>query len=218
MKKKEFNNNNDAVSPVIGVMLMIVVTVILAAAVSGYAGGLTGNMKKAPQLTMDVSITNDGYSKGSGVFFDVLSVSEPIPTKDLKIITSWSNNSSINGATVTAFDGNTSHYNTYISATSTYHAPLGYGEGVDNSTQSYMGKYAVEQQFGNYALIPGTTMKASPTQSYKAGSYGTFTGTDAMQAIFGDFWYQLSPGDIVNVQLIHIPSGKVIFEKNVGVQ
>lgn len=217
MKKKEFNKNNDAVSPVIGVMLMIVVTVILAAAVSGYAGGLTGNMKKAPQLTMEVSITNDGYSKGSGVFFDILSVSEPIPTKDIKIITSWSNDTGINGATVTAFDG--TNYNTRISTSSYYHAPLGFGEGVNSPTQSYMGSTRpLAQQFGSYTLIPGTTMKSSPTQAYSGGSYGTFTGTDAMQAIFGKFWYELSPGDIVNVQIVHIPSSKVIFEKNVGVQ
>lgn len=215
MKRKEFSNNDDAVSPVIGVMLMIVVTVILAAAVSGYAGGLTGNMKKAPQLTMDVSISNDGYSKGSGVFFDVLSVSEPIPTRDIKIITSWSNNSSVNGATVTAFDG--TNYNTAY-GTTTYHAPLGFGEGVDSDTQSYMGNYLAEQQFGNYTLIPGTTMKSSPAQAYTGGAYTSFTGTDAMMSIFGKFWYQLTPGDIVNVQIVHIPSGKVIFEKNVGVQ
>lgn len=32
----------DAVSPVVGVMLMLVVTIIIAAVVSGFAGGLAG--------------------------------------------------------------------------------------------------------------------------------------------------------------------------------
>ena len=37
----------DAVSPVVGVMLMLVVTIIIAAVVSGFAGGLAGGTKTA---------------------------------------------------------------------------------------------------------------------------------------------------------------------------
>ncbi|WFN37308.1 type IV pilin N-terminal domain-containing protein [Methanomicrobium antiquum] len=44
--------NNEAVSPVVGVMLMLVVTIIIAAVVSGFAGGLAGNQKMAPQVTI----------------------------------------------------------------------------------------------------------------------------------------------------------------------
>ncbi|WP_067050636.1 type IV pilin N-terminal domain-containing protein [Methanofollis ethanolicus] len=46
--------NEDAVSPVIGVMLMIVVTVIIAAVVSGYAGGMTSSESKVPNAAFTI--------------------------------------------------------------------------------------------------------------------------------------------------------------------
>lgn len=217
MKKMQYNNE-DAVSPVIGVMLMLVVTVILAAAVSSYAGGMGGNMQKAPQLTMDVSIQNTGDWKGSQITFNVMSVSEPIPTKDLKIVTSWSNGTAINGAAVTALNGD--DYNTVYS-TYRYQAPTGYGRGVNSAEQKTSGGYPAEQFFGNYTLIPGTTMKNSPSSGYIGYTYtGTYSDTnkDGIQAILGQYWYELRTGDIVNVKITHTPSGKVIFDHNVGVE
>jgi hypothetical protein len=72
-------------------MLMLVVTIIIAAVVSGFAGNLAGSAaaKKTPSLNMDVKIINTGDWHGSGFFATVTSVSDPIPTKDLKIVTSW---------------------------------------------------------------------------------------------------------------------------------
>jgi len=51
---------DDAVSPVIGIMLMLVVTIIIAAVVSGFAGSLTSGSQKTPQASIkaDYSITN----------------------------------------------------------------------------------------------------------------------------------------------------------------
>ena len=57
-----------AVSPVVGVMLMLVVTIIIAAVVSGFAGGLVKSQQKAPQATIQgtfsvtqgMTITNAG--------------------------------------------------------------------------------------------------------------------------------------------------------------
>jgi len=46
--------NEDAVSPVIGVMLMIVVTIIIAAVVSGFAGGMTSSESKVPNAAFTV--------------------------------------------------------------------------------------------------------------------------------------------------------------------
>ncbi len=46
--------HEDAVSPVIGVMLMIVVTVIIAAVVSGFAGGMTSSESKVPNAAFTV--------------------------------------------------------------------------------------------------------------------------------------------------------------------
>lgn len=234
MKKKEYCNE-EAVSPVIGVMLMIVVTVILAAAVSGYAGGLTGNMKKAPQLAMDVSIKNTGYAGSSYIAFDVIGVSEPIPTKDLKIITNWNANGATGGNTVTAWNGtinNQNAFNTVVGTSSTfwYQSPLGFGKGVtvqDQGRQKTSTKYDYGQYFGEYTLVSGTSMKNSPwysgTNGYGMTTPYVYTGLtsgykDGMQAILGDNWNELRSGDIVDIMIVHIPSNKVIFEKNVGVE
>jgi FlaG/FlaF family flagellin (archaellin) len=45
-------SNNQAVSPVIGVMLMLVVVIIIAAVVSAFASGTTGSNSKTPQVTI----------------------------------------------------------------------------------------------------------------------------------------------------------------------
>lgn len=44
--------NNDAVSPVVGVMLMLVVTIIIAAVVSAFSGGMGGAEQKMPQVSI----------------------------------------------------------------------------------------------------------------------------------------------------------------------
>lgn len=74
-------------------------------------------------------------------------------------------------------------------------------------------------------------MKNSPYYASSSGSitggYGYVTpyeysdlsfGADGMQAILGNTWYELRPGDIVNVKIVHISSGKVIFDTDVGVE
>jgi FlaG/FlaF family flagellin (archaellin) len=93
-------NSEDAVSPVIGVMLMLVVTIIIAAVVSAFSGGLIGGTdQKAPTLTMDIKISNTGSWSGSGFTATVTSVSTPIHTKNLKIVTSWKTGGVTGGAT-----------------------------------------------------------------------------------------------------------------------
>lgn len=44
----------DAVSPVVGVMLMLVVTIVIAAVVSAFAGGMGTDQHKTPQVTLNV--------------------------------------------------------------------------------------------------------------------------------------------------------------------
>lgn len=53
---------DDAVSPVVGVMLMLVVTIIIAAVVSGFAGGLAGGTSKPAQLSIKAD-----YSQSTGM-------------------------------------------------------------------------------------------------------------------------------------------------------
>ena len=181
-----------AVSPVVGVMLMLVVTIIIAAVVSGYAGGLVGGSNtKTPTLAMDVKISSAGAAQGFSA--TVTGVSQPILTKDLKIVTSWSKLTS-QGYFI---GGNTT------AAGSNITAPWGFGPGV-SGPQNLGNEFTnVNSTFGNYTLVSGT---------------GLVTGsTNDITSVLGTRWQNLSTGDKVTVNIVHIPTGKVIFGSDVAV-
>ena len=46
--------SDDAVSPVIGIMLMLVVTVVIAAVITGFATGFATETRATPVVMMDV--------------------------------------------------------------------------------------------------------------------------------------------------------------------
>jgi archaeal type IV pilus assembly protein PilA len=275
-----------AISPVVGVMLMLVVVVIIAAIVSAFAGGLAGdNSQKAPALTMDVKIIDSGNYRGSEFSMEVTGVSEPIPTRDLKIVTSWTTPVKINstkaGCISTLPLGSVMHggaeikpgiSNSMTQKTALSVAPYGFGPGVVNLSTSDMGNYAANgpiipmynwqfystTHFGNYSLEQGTVMMAeaggrcinnpvtggipdnynmggygvSTPYAYKSGNvYSLYSGTkttpaeivaaggqaDGMQAMLGCGWENLRAGDVVNMKVVHTPSGKTIFDKDIVV-
>ncbi|WAC05794.1 MAG: type IV pilin N-terminal domain-containing protein [Methanoregula sp.] len=224
-------SREDAVSPVVGVMLMLVVTIIIAAVVSAFTGGLAKGEDKAPTAVIDVKIKNTGEWRNSNIQFDVKSVSDPIPSANAKIVTSWTSSSGTRGGNTTAKGLNTPNVQ-YTSGNTRYQAPLGYGPGVLNWKTS--SPFPVEQMFGNYTITAGTSMRASPYgyTTYNAG-YGvvtpyvynddptywvTATDTDAMMALLGKNWNDLRAGDIVKVTIIHTPTGKMIYSKDVVVE
>lgn len=241
VKKKYDFNCEEAVSPVVGVLLMLVVTIIIAAVVSGFAGGLAAGEKKAPTLAATVFLELTG-DKDSGLHIKVDSISEPIPSKDLKIITSWSK--VVDGEVIQS--GNTTtaenYYLTYGEIKEIQ--PFGYGPGVDN-WRAYATR-TKEMHFGNYTLEAGTTMTASPYRGKLAsggsdldGGYGprlnadtkTIVGTayqyhngakytyntncDGMQGVLGYNWNITRPGDVFGIKIIHLPSQKAIFDKEI---
>lgn len=229
---KKMRKNEEGVSPVIGVMLMLVVTIIIAAVVSGFAGGLAGTQEKAPAASFECRISNSG-AWGTSTF-DLLckSTDIPIPTKDLKLVTEWTMENGTVIRTVTT--GPSTIPNTAYGSYS-YHSPLGFGPGVGDT--AFSGGYKLDQYFGNYTLMAGTSMHnvaagwssstggygISPDTRYQysAGTYNLGPGQggiDAMMAILGSNWYLLRGGDIVQVQLIHLPSQKVIYDEEVIVE
>jgi FlaG/FlaF family flagellin (archaellin) len=264
MKQSKPIFRNDAVSPVVGVMLMLVVTIIIAAVVTAFAGGIVTSQKAAPTLTMNVKISNTGTWLGSGFFATVTGVSTPIPSSDIKIVTSWTatnltyGNSTISGGAASL--PGASNYNFHYNGGTPYIgiAPFAVGPGVGNN-ESYSQasldanptapEQMLDQFFGNYSVMQGTNLFATPAgagsmgiigsngASNAGGGYGVqgvtsffnyqtdtidnknwVTGDiDPMQAVLGTNWYNLRAGDIVHVQVIHIPSGKVIFNKDVPV-
>lgn len=240
---RKFTNYESAVSPVVGVMLMLVVTIIIAAVVSAFAGGLSTGTKEAPVASFNCRIINSGSWGASSFDLGVISTDKAIPTKDLKLVTSWTNSSGYPVQTI--ITGPLSTPNTYykcptggtdpLKCANNYTSPLGFGPGVTEYAKS--GNYKPAQMWGNYSLQSGTHLHNSAAgYTTTEGGYGvtpdsryTYTtgsyhlgpdefGADAMQAILGRDWPELRSGSVVNVQLVHIPSQKVIFNKDVTVE
>jgi FlaG/FlaF family flagellin (archaellin) len=253
MNKK--HTNDSAVSPVVGVMLMLVVVIIIAAVVSGFAGSLVSGERKTPSASFETHIANTGLYMGSQFLMAVKGVSEPIPSKDLKLVTSWSTTCKP-GSTMACTVGNPiSGGNTSLPgkvntdfSTYNYAAPIGFGPGVDKA--GYYQMVDASQYFGNYTLSAGTLLRAYPVGPFtsqscgaNAGGYGPNTASyqyvngvgcvgpfgpvsptwvtgdiDSMQAVVGSGWENLRAGDQVSVKLIHIPSGKAIYDTQVAVE
>lgn len=226
--RRQKTHNERAVSPVVGVMLMLVVTIIIAAVVSGFAGGLVGgNNKNTPTLSMDVSIANNGVWSGSHFSAKVTGADVPIPTKNVKIVTSWNkvlaNGTSIgNVTTITSGTTNTNLYYqpcdfmTY--ANWQFNSPMGYGTGVNGTSWPWQ-PYAPtgssknnlapgdsrgdgRQWYGNYSLVTGTTMYAEPFghgEGPNGGQAGSgFAYGYGVQTPFN--YYYGSDGSTVNFQ------------------
>jgi len=235
LKRMTRKNGEEGVSPVVGVMLMLVVTIIIAAVVSGFAGGLMGTQEKSPTIAMEISIKNTGVFGSSTFQANVISVSDPIQTKDLKLVTSWTNSSGGKGGATVTKEKNVFGWNGGGFPASGGTAPWGYGPGVVASNSGKPNN--AEQQFGNYTLLGGTTMIAYPagqsggfitsagSSGYGVSSLGQYSNwvytedhnVDGMQAVLGENWETLKAGDVVNVKLIYIPSGATIFSKDVVV-
>ena len=76
----------------------------------------------------------------------------------------------------------------------------------------------ISHHFGQYTLSVGERAKGI---ELKKGSYeawgATFGGVDDIRALFGDSWDSLSEGDVVVVKIVHVPTGKVIWNQEVTV-
>ncbi|HKL29349.1 MAG TPA: type IV pilin N-terminal domain-containing protein, partial [Natrialbaceae archaeon] len=60
MNVRNLFTDDDAVSPVIGVILMVAITVILAAVIGAFVLNIGGSQESAPQATIDFSDTDNG--------------------------------------------------------------------------------------------------------------------------------------------------------------
>jgi flagellin-like protein len=65
MKLKALLNDDDAVSPVIGVILMVAITVILAAVIASFVLGLGDQNNPAPTASFDFDYDGDGSGSGN---------------------------------------------------------------------------------------------------------------------------------------------------------
>jgi FlaG/FlaF family flagellin (archaellin) len=195
-----------AVSPVVGVMLMLVVTIIIAAVVSAFSGGLTSGSKEVPQavITADVKYNADNGMGGRATRMEFKLISgDALPTKDLAIITYFTNTSGIT----------LKHEQTATSdAVDMYPGWSYYSRVPANFNMAKGNANAVQQHFGNFTWVTGDILSTGgdPGTASLLGMSGTWDG----ELIDSD----LKAGSVVDVKIKHVPSGKFIFDKEVVVE
>ncbi|WP_302082450.1 type IV pilin N-terminal domain-containing protein [Salinibaculum rarum] len=134
MKLKQLLNDDDAVSPVIGVILMVAITVILAAVIATFVLGLGEQVSDtAPQASFsyttsggNITVTHDGgatlQNDSVSIKGDVERLNTPFPTEiaagdtaevnvtsgegTIRII--WTNDAGTDTATLSKYDYDTS--------------------------------------------------------------------------------------------------------------
>ena len=76
---KQQVKKEEAVSPVIGIMLMLVVTIVVAAVITGFAMDLSKDTNKTPTAIFEAQWDNDGFTlKHKG--------GDPIRLQDMQIV------------------------------------------------------------------------------------------------------------------------------------
>ena len=201
MKEKQSSLNSEAISPVIGVMLMLVVTIIVAAAVSAFAGGFASDQKKTPVAQIDVQLKTGGsYPK---LVLTHLG-GDALDTGDLKIITYFHeitrNQGGVTGSAVYKHTTDGSLDPT-IPANNYDAADYGAGTGSLVSNDGY----------------PCTTSNGVPvkywgTSTMMPGDVYTTIDTVSLESVIT----VRSVGDEpIEVEIVHIPSGKMIFSGEV---
>ena len=194
--------SDDAISPVIGVMLMLVVTVVIAAAVTIFATGVVGETEAAPVATLNVEILSNQESleglNGPELFITHVS-GEAVDTRDIELRFSWTH------------DG-CSHYSTY-SAEGFEKSGIDFGQRKQPLyVKSYMdvqreyedieyGSFGLNHFFGDVILTPG--LKLSANSEFL--SYGHNTQSKFMDVIFDN--YKISTKPVYSKKTHSIPKG-----------
>lgn len=232
--KKQLRKNDEAVSPVVGVMLMLVVTIIIAAVISGFAGGLVGSQEKAPQATIGI-IT--GYGPSGDPTFDISfehKGGDPIPTRDIEIITYLT---LPNGTVVMHKQtGNSLGMPASTNTSAFQDAPAGVNYARMPFIRDQMRGNAYLKPadidsgetkplwFGQYTLMPGQLARV-----YTVYSCAAFLGLvpedkvyradkDAYEAGAAELRKCIQNSCTVDIKWLHVPSGKYILDKQIILQ
>ena len=228
MKRTE---KDDAVSPVVGVMLMLVVTIIIAAVVAAFTGGLVGDTKKAPTAVLDVEITHNynigmtGYPDNYAPNMIIKHISgDSLKTSDLKITFSWVDASGVVKTNVYAGE------------------KVGNFEGAQYTEDGVGalflddGVWGLDDNFGNCTLSAGKVLNTgakflkadwegagyrhtgSPFMDILLEGEVTATADDSTKVYSDGSMKDVPVGTPITVKIAHIPSGQLIYDKVVTVQ
>ena len=200
MKK---SNKDDAVSPVIGVMLMLVVTIIIAAVVATFASGLGTDIEKAPNAVLDVSIYENINSFDGGMYYSLPSFQILYLAGDGKLDTSKMSISSM-------WKGNDGKTYTHTASGKVGSLFL-YNEGY------YSGETDV---FGEVVLNPGEQLVSEITYNDYENNEWDMTATPIaeygpFEEIFGDKYTTIEKGTEISVSITY--GNHILFDKVVEV-
>ena len=203
--------NEDAVSPVVGVMLMLVVTIIIAAVVSGFASGIGATSQAAPATSLGVSVSAASNDISKYVVIENLG-GESIPTKDLRIVSTFTcpdfvrKNAISNAGKVIkhTIDGSLEPIAANDLVTDTGIVDYPWAAQVTNN-DNIVNTRTADRTFGTAVLTPGSSIQFD--RSY-------FLGFDTDEQVT---MYGFAGDGTVHITIVHIPSQKVIFDKDVEI-
>jgi FlaG/FlaF family flagellin (archaellin) len=213
-------NNQNGVSPVVGVMLMLSVTIIIAAVVSSTAGGLSGTGTKAPSAILDVHFfQNRSYGTFTADTMMIEHVSgSPLQTKDLSIATYIRNESGdmtkgyLIGEKAVAgndawgtFDSGTYSGVLFINDQNRFGFPL---QGTKTGFRSWFGNISAVLMPGDVLVTPAQF--CGPSAPHENPALNFLLGFDTSDPGNG---YQA--GAVITTKIIHTPSGQILFDKDV---
>lgn len=213
---------DDGVSPVVGVMLMLSVTIIIAAIVSSTAGGLSGTETKAPSAILEVRFyENRSYGSFTAPAMTIEHVSgNPLQTKDLSINTYFRNSSGelVKGYLIGehgvagddawgTFTSGTFSGVLFINDVERFGSPL---RSTCNGYQSWYGNASAVMMAGDILVTPAQFCGPSSPHRNPALNYIlNFDTTDPANGY--------RAGAVITTKIVHIPSGQVIFDRDVVV-
>lgn len=186
-------NMEDAVSPVIGVMLMIVVTIIIAAIVSAFAGDMSGGQSTTPVASISCSIVKPDAHNATLTMTHLSG--DPINTRDMRIIVSYKDangnpkQTRTSGSSVTIVDS-------------------------DGASQGVTVPYLADPRTGKL----GDAAINYGSYTWNTGQVITTGNAAGFSAVTGKSPDDVSTGDTFNIKLVDINSQKAIFEKDVSVR
>ncbi len=218
MKLKNYRNkiherilsDDSAVSPVIGVMLMLVVTIIIAAFVAAFAGGAADSAMVAPSASFDVSVlSGQGDTKDQYVMLIKHLGGDSIPSGDLQILsyyTSADGKQVLSGAIGRTTQAVAAGQIAESAVKIPYLTDLAIGMPGEEGTN-----------FGEYNFNAGDVISTGNSKGTAVAIFGTLTSQ--VNSVTADTYknYGFKKGSKVEVEIIHTPSQKSIFKKQVTV-
>ena len=220
-------SNDRGVSPVVGVMLMLSVTIIIAAIVSATAGSYSGTQKSAPSALLEVHFyENRSYGGFTVHAMTIEHISgAPLQTKDLSISTYFRNESGylikggirgevpVEGESAWSdFRAGTYSGALFINDHDRFGSPL---RSSSAGYKSWFGNSSAVLKAGDLLVTPAqycASDSPTSTESHKNPGLNAVLNFDTTDAIHG-----YRSGAVITVKIVHIPSGQVVYDKDVVV-